>query len=293
MVFLMMKDKVIILAIWLKIFIFWILLCLSSSANAATRNDIELSVYLKAYPEHIKAIRDNHLIWKDGTEMPIKIYPEARPIEQTLKDPDLYSQISIPYPIGPLKHPPKPTEDPGRIRYVPFFQKMYGKTEEQVLQNLVEIDWMPRTFSGSSSVKLPVTKINHISEIMTEISKELDELVQKKPEYKKYLEDPGGTFSWRFIAGTNRPSAHSFGMTIDINVKYSAYWLWDYKKRLGLPLDANVDEADITAKEISPYRNEIPWDIVEIFEKHHFIWGGKWFHYDTMHFEYRPELFLK
>ena len=27
-----------------------------------------------------------------------------------------------------------------------------------------------------------------------------------------------------------------------------------------------------------------------IFERHGFIWGGKWHHYDTMHFEYRPEL---
>ena len=23
---------------------------------------------------------------------------------------------------------------------------------------------------------------------------------------------------------------------------------------------------------------------------HGFIWGGKWYHYDTMHFEFRPEL---
>jgi hypothetical protein len=23
---------------------------------------------------------------------------------------------------------------------------------------------------------------------------------------------------------------------------------------------------------------------------HGFIWGGYWYHYDTMHFEYRPEL---
>jgi hypothetical protein len=30
--------------------------------------------------------------------------------------------------------------------------------------------------------------------------------------------------------------------------------------------------------------------IVDVFEKHGFIWGGKWYHYDTMHFEYRPEL---
>jgi len=29
---------------------------------------------------------------------------------------------------------------------------------------------------------------------------------------------------------------------------------------------------------------------VAVFERHGFIWGGKWFHYDTMHFEYRPEL---
>ena len=39
-----------------------------------------------------------------------------------------------------------------------------------------------------------------------------------------------------------------------------------------------------------PYKNEIPREIVDIFEKHGFIWGGKWYHYDTMHFEYRPEL---
>jgi len=27
-----------------------------------------------------------------------------------------------------------------------------------------------------------------------------------------------------------------------------------------------------------------------VFERHGFIWGGRWWHYDTMHFEYRPEL---
>jgi len=38
------------------------------------------------------------------------------------------------------------------------------------------------------------------------------------------------------------------------------------------------------------FKNELPWEIVRIFEAHGFIWGGKWYHYDTMHFEYRPEL---
>jgi hypothetical protein len=31
-------------------------------------------------------------------------------------------------------------------------------------------------------------------------------------------------------------------------------------------------------------------EIVRIFENHGFIWGGKWYHYDAMHFEFRPEL---
>ncbi len=31
---------------------------------------------------------------------------------------------------------------------------------------------------------------------------------------------------------------------------------------------------------------------VLVFERQGFVWGGKWFFFDTMHFEYRPELLL-
>ena len=51
---------------------------------------------------------------------------------------------------------------------------------------------------------------------------------------------------------------------------FADYWLWK-------PKDA-------------PYRNRVPFEIVQIFERHGLIWGGKWAHFDTMHFEYRPEL---
>ena len=79
-------------------------------------------------------------------------------------------------------------------------------------------------------------------------------------------------------------------MTIDINVENSNYWLWDYKKEQALPAGVNIQEKDIDNNKFPLYRNMIPWEIVEIFEKNGFIWGGKWNHYDTMHFEYRPEL---
>jgi hypothetical protein len=57
-------------------------------------------------------------------------------------------------------------------------------------------------------------------------------------------------------------------------VAKSNYWRWVH--------GAETDDL--------AYRNQIPYEIVEIFERHGYIWGGKWYHYDTMHFEYRPEL---
>jgi len=71
-------------------------------------------------------------------------------------------------------------------------------------------------------------------------------------------------------------SAHSYGIAIDIAVEYSNYWKWTSPK----------------AEELSviPYVNRIPIEIVKVFEKHGFVWGGRWYHFDTMHFEYRPEI---
>ena len=90
------------------------------------------------------------------------------------------------------------------------------------------------------------------------------------------MKNIGGTFNWRKIAGSDRLSMHSFGITIDINTKYTNYWQWDCKCK----------NENTTLR----YKNKIPLKLVQIFEKYGFIWGGNWTHYDTMHFEYRPEL---
>lgn len=71
-------------------------------------------------------------------------------------------------------------------------------------------------------------------------------------------------------------STHSFGIAIDINIKEANYWQWD--------CNCYNENAKLA------YRNKIPAIIVQVFAKHGFIWGGEWYHYDTMHFEYRPEL---
>ena len=81
------------------------------------------------------------------------------------------------------------------------------------------------------------------------------------------------TFAWRPIANTTRMSAHSYGVAIDIVVGKSNYWEWEKKPDGSLV-----------------WANKIPQAIVDAFEAEGFAWGGRWYHYDTMHFEYRPEL---
>ena len=103
--------------------------------------------------------------------------------------------------------------------------------------------------------------------------------VQTRPtliRLNRYFRNVGGSFNWRTIAGTNRLSAHSFGIAIDLNTEIGKYWRW----------------AGVEAGRAFTYENEMPEFLVSTMEKFGFIWGGKWHHFDGMHFEYRPELIL-
>jgi hypothetical protein len=223
---------------------------------------------VKSYPGFVVGFADNQLIFKDGSKMLWDDGIKNKPTDATLEKPDLKDMFIQKYKTGAMNHPPAKDFDPGRVRNEAFFMKMYGSTEKEVQKNLTDITWCPKLIGQ----KITVTKINGVDKRLIAISKELDE----HPELKKYVTNIGGTFTWRNISGTDRHSMHSFGMTIDINTKYSDYWQWACK--------CKSENAD------AKYTNRIPQLIVTIFERNGFIWGGKWYHFDTMHFEYRPEL---
>jgi hypothetical protein len=128
------------------------------------------------------------------------------------------------------------------------------------------VAWMP----GRGGSKLSVTSVNGVDARLAEVVKDLDTL---PAAMTKYLVPSAGTFNCRTIANTKRLSVHAFAAAIDINDKQADYW--EFLKGAG-------------GKFV--WRNRIPGEIGEIFERHGFIWGAKWFHVDSMHFEYRPEL---
>lgn len=225
---------------------------------------------VKAYPDFLDRIDGNDLLWKDGTRMRIDDGKGPKTFEAMLNDPDIKDMFAMAYPAGDQGRAPEVDFDPGRIRYTPLLIKMYGDCQRS---NLVagagEVVWLRARYGKT----IKFSKINGAAAALQRVSDELDRLPDRFLEYLRPLQ---GTYNCRPIAGTNRPSAHGFGIAIDIAGAHAHYWRWS-KPEAGGGI---------------PYRNEIPWEIVRVFEKHGFIWGGKWYHYDTMHFEYRPEMLI-
>jgi len=222
---------------------------------------------LRAYPKHLCGASATELVWCDGTRMPYDDGRRKRGHEEVLRTADLEEQMSQPYPLGTDFPIPGVNIEPGRIRHEPFFRKMYGDSAGEVRATLESVRWMP-SMGGKT---LRVTGVNEVAARLQRVSDDLEAL---PASIKRFVAETSGTFVWRTIGGTTRLSMHSFAIALDAGVKFSDFWGWV------------KPEADGTYT----YRNRMPLEVVEIFERHGFIWGGKWYHFDTMHFEYRPEL---
>lgn len=244
-----------------------LVLLISVLATSAAAADPMLDALVAAYPDHLARYDDKDLIWKDGTRMPISDGRAHKSFEQLLDSPDIKDQFAFPYPLGPDVKPPAVNDDPGRIRNEPFFVKMYGDCKKgAVTKRMKPVAWMPNRHGG----RLNVTTVNGVNDKLAAVVKELEGL---PASMTKYLVPSAGTYNCRTIANTRRLSVHAFAAAVDINDKQADYWEF-LKGRDGK----------------FTWRNRIPGAIGEIFERHGFIWGAKWYHMDSMHFEYRPEL---
>ena len=221
-------------------------------------------VLQQSYPDFVRGYEDGSLILPAGTGMRCDDGKEKDYL-QRLDDTDIEDMFRDVYPSGPPARPAY-LADPGRCRCEAFFRKMYGGTAQAVRRRLVPVDWFGQ--------KIMFTSVNGAADSLRAVEAELRTLPRR---YARYFEN-SSSFYWRQVRGADRLSAHSYGIAIDICTQYSDYWLWTN------PGAAETDELT--------YRNRIPARIVEAFERHGFISGAKWYHYDTMHFEFRPDLLL-
>ncbi len=216
---------------------------------------------LLKYPS-ITSVKNNNVYFADGTTLPYDD-GKTKSLEEKLSNADIEDHFAQSYPaFAPIREP-ELNFDAGRFRNDAFLKKLYGSTQKEIEKNLTMVTWLPK----HGGKKLKFNKNENAAAQLQKVSNELDNLPE---HFMKYLLNVDGTYTYRKIAKTDRLSAHSYGIAIDLDTAYSQYWQWDKKYH---------------------FNNQIPKEIVEIFEKHGFVWGGRWYHYDTMHFEYRPEMF--
>jgi hypothetical protein len=178
--------------------------------------------------------------------------------------PALKDIFATPYEKGAIKpvEGDDTLEDPGRARIDPLFRAAYGDSWRSVMSHLGKVKFF--------GLRYPFHE--RAAEALERVTKRLQAEVDKDPKLLPFMKNIGGTWHWRRIARSRAISTHAFGIAIDLNVERSNYWRWQRPKK---PLK---------------WKNRYPQVIVDAFEAEGFIWGGRWVHYDTMHFEYRPEL---
>lgn len=230
----------------------------------------DLLCLMMAYPEYVVSVEKNgdniYAVMKSGKRL---LYDDKRvkSCEEKLNNPDIQDMMEQIYPLDDINNLLEVNYDPGRIRVYPLLKEVYGGSKEKIQSSLtgVKVGYTGCQFN----------KRNNAAEALKSVMKELVPLTNSKRDIYSCVFPPGGTFNYRVISGTNRLSPHSFGIAIDLAGNKWDYWKWASR--------ANGE------KRLDSY----PREIVKIFEKNNFVWGGKWGHFDILHFEYRPEIIMK
>jgi hypothetical protein len=195
---------------------------------------------------------------------------EERSVLARINDGTIKDQFAIVYPLDfDLTIRETPWFDPGRVRNDPMFRALYGESERAVASSLVRTTYRGAALNTTFAVTREYCAAQQLQAALNGIAADGRAMDQ-------YFANVGGSFNWRVIAGTRRLSAHSFGIAVDFNTDLGGYWRW-----------AGAVEGDA-----GEYNNRYPESLVRHMERFGFIWGGKWHHFDGMHFEYRPELIL-
>lgn len=230
----------------------------------------DLLCLMLAYAEYITTIesKDGYIsiVMKSGKKL---CYDDRlqKTLDKKLINPDLQDTLEQSYPLTRVKTIMEENYDPGRYRCYGLLSQVYGTSKQVIEYNLTKVNVGYNNYQFNKS--------NGASSSLQTVMKELNTLAQSDSNLRKCFLPCSGTFNYRVISGTNRLSPHAYGIAIDLASDKRDYWKWASKEQ--------------GAKRLISYSNEL----VEVFEKNGFVWGGKWSHFDILHFEYRPEIILK
>lgn len=254
-----------------------------------------LSAFQRAYPAKVtdygydKGVQDWFIVvgqkefqWARGRILPPKEASRAeewRPVvdylyPEKVTDPETFTQEII-SEIRRTSHPDFRASQPSY--HLDFFDALYdGKYQVRIEQNIVFMSFLGRG----------VNVHRDIVPALSQVEKRILEEAEHNQEVEDFVDNISSVegYNWREIRDRSDRSFHSWGLALDILPKgwqkKNLYWNWISEWNqdwMMIPL----------SKRWMP-----PQSVVDIFERHGFVWGGKWMLWDTIHFEYRPELLI-
>lgn len=241
----------------------------SDTYNIKMKQDI--LTLMMAYPEYITRIEKSEdgkvfIVTTSGKKI---LYDDkqTKDFNGKMDNADLQDILEDIYPLSMLDKLLDINRDPGRFRNYNLLNEVYGSSEKLVSSNLVGVPSPYKSYQFN--------KNNGAAESLRNAMEELKQLAQGNGAVSALINPVNGTFNYRVISGTGKLSPHAYGIAIDLNSNPSDYWKWASR--------------EAGEKRMLSY----PKELVETFEKNNFVWGGKWGHFDILHFEYRPEILIK
>lgn len=193
--------------------------------------------------------------------------------KENLQHDDLFSSIFYRYPPGPLEDS---FEKPPPIarRSDDFFKMIFGETEREIRKHCREVRFL-RRMAFVNTLCIPALK---------QVEREILKQAGEDPDVADFAGNIRILYSFKRkeIVGSKNSSFHGYGLAVDLVPasydKKHVYWKWS------AVYDSNWHRIPVHQR-WSP-----PQPVIDAFERNGFVWGGKWRHFDVIHFEYRPEI---
>jgi len=265
---------------------------INNTAQTIDRAEQVMKALFSAYPKQIERVEQRNGDWAlllrgtwyyyaDGKILPENLLADAAKInpqpfynyqkelppwkKPTAEEAARYNEMTINRNKNPLRRSPH------------FFDALWRiNNREESYQRVKTIRFLGK----------PVNVHYLIMESLALVEEQVFAAAKTDPKVQAWISGINtlGGWTWRDIAQTQSRSFHAYGLAVDILPKSyggkETYWLWASQK--------NSDWWNVSYNG----RYHPPAAVIKAFETYGFVWGGKWLFFDTMHFEYRPEILI-
>ncbi|MCL2805154.1 MAG: M15 family metallopeptidase [Treponema sp.] len=258
-----------------------------------TRAELVMRALLEAYPEQIEEVEFRNDDWAVLLKGKWYYYANGRILQEN-KAEDFENFRSYQFYGYPAELPPwreRTPEETARFgtmaasrrqitvrRSNDFLDDLWqASTRAEAERNIVTVTFLGRSVKINKLIQKRVIAVERDIRAAARADSGVQTWINSIDTLEGYV--------WRNVADTQSRSYHAYGIALDILSRRTmgnlqTYWLWTSQYR--------DDWWNVSYRE----RYHPPDAVIKAFEANGFIWGGKWLLFDTMHFEYRPELLI-